>query len=557
MPQPPRSPWSWIPTLYLYQGIPYSIVMTTSGLIYKTMGISVAALAFWTSLLYLPWAIKPLWSPYVEVISTKRNWIIITQLILGVAFIITGMAMPLALFFPVTIALFAIIAISSASHDIAADGFYMHALDQHKQAFFVGIRSTFYRIAMLTAMGLIPLVAGLVQEKTGLDPVSIKVTTVPADQYIPESAPEIASFPLSGKPVVVLYPNTVRLPLYQKGLSEIDSAACYISLSAPPGEGEKIVLNLTFRSGSKDVKLAKNQPGRYEFTQSNWDQPVRVVFKVDHNLTKVASSVYKITAGDIGYSWTIALGALGVFLILLGIYHKFMLPYPAEVKSAETVNLKVYGEVFISFFKKPGIVPALLFFLLYRFGESQSIKIATPFLVDSRADGGIGLTSAQYGIAYGTIGMISLTIGGILGGLCAAKYGLKRLIWLMALSMNLPNLGLLYISITQPMPGDVTVYMAIILEQFGYGFGFTAYMLYMLYFVGDSKYKTAEYAIGTSLMAFGMMLPGMLSGYVQEWLGYQHFFVYVLLCTLPGMFIIPFLKIDPGFGKKKREESRE
>jgi PAT family beta-lactamase induction signal transducer AmpG len=242
---------------------------------------------------------------------------------------------------------------------------------------------------------------------------------------------------------------------------------------------------------------------------------------------------------------------------MLGIYHKFMLPFPAELKSADTVNLKVYGEVFISFFRKPGIVPALLFFLLYRFGESQSIKIATPFLVDSRADGGIGLTSAQYGIAYGTIGMISLTVGGILGGLCAAKYGLKRLIWLMALSMNLPNLGLLYIAITQPLPGEATVYMAIILEQFGYGFGFTAYMLYMLYFVGDSKYKTAEYALGTSLMALGMMLPGMISGYVQEWLGYPHFFVYVMLCTLPGMFIIPFLKIDPGFGKKKKEEKGE
>ena len=261
-----RSPWSWIPTLYLYQGIPYSIVMTTSGLIYKTMGISVAALAFWTSLLYLPWAIKPLWSPYVEVISTKRNWIVITQLILGVAFIITGIAMPLAVFFPVTIALFAVIAISSASHDIAADGFYMHALDQHKQAFFVGIRSTFYRIAMLTAMGLIPLVAGLVQEKTGLDPVSIKVNAVPADQYIPESAPEIVAVPRSGKPVIVLHPDTVSIPLYQKGMSEIDSAATYVSLSAPPEEGEKIVLNLAFRSGSKDVKLAKNQPGRYEFT---------------------------------------------------------------------------------------------------------------------------------------------------------------------------------------------------------------------------------------------------------------------------------------------------
>jgi PAT family beta-lactamase induction signal transducer AmpG len=551
--QTTRSPWSWIPTLYLYQGIPYSIVMTTSGLIYKTMGISVAALAFWTSLLYLPWAIKPLWSPYVEVVSTKRNWIIITQLLLGVAFIVVGSAMPWPFFFPLTLALFAIIAISSASHDIAADGFYMHALDQHKQAFFVGIRSTFYRIAMLTAMGLLPLIAGLIQEKTGLNPVTLQISAVPAGEYSPVTPPDSAFTGKSPEPKILVFPQEVKVPLFQKGISEIDSAMAYIALSAPPEPGEKIVLNLTHKSGSKDVRLAKNQTGRYEFTDANWNKPVRVTYTVDHNLNQATSSVYKITAGNIAFSWTVSLGILGLFLLLLGVYHKFILPYPKEIKTANSVSLRVYGEVFISFFRKPGILPALLFFLLYRFGESQSIKIATPFLVDSRTSGGIGLTAAQYGIAYGTIGMLSLTIGGILGGICAAKYGLKRLIWFMALSMNLPNMGLLYIAYAQPLPGEFSIYLAIVLEQFGYGFGFTAYMLYMLYFVGDSKYKTAEYAIGTSLMALGMMLPGMMSGYVEELLGYQHFFVYVLLCTLPGMIIIPFLNINPAFGIKKRE----
>jgi PAT family beta-lactamase induction signal transducer AmpG len=548
-----RNPWSWIPTLYLYQGIPYSIVMTTSGLIYKTMGISVAALAFWTSLLYLPWAIKPLWSPYVEVVSTKRNWIIITQLLLGVAFIIVGSAMPLPFFFPITVALFAVVAISSASHDIAADGFYMHALDQHKQAFFVGIRSTFYRIAMLTAMGLLPLIAGLIQEKTGLTPVSLRINAIPAGQYTPVTLPDTAFAGNVKESAILHYPQEVQVPLFQKGISETDTAVAYIALSTPPEPGDKIVLNLMHKSGSKDIRLAKNQTGRYEFTDANWNKPVRVVFMVDHNLNRATSSVYKITAGNIAFSWTVSLGILGLFLLLLGAYHKFMLPYPKEIKTADSVNLRVYGDVFISFFRKPGIIPALLFFLLYRFGEAQSIKIATPFLVDSRTSGGIGLTAAQYGIAYGTIGMLSLTVGGILGGILAAKYGLKRLIWLMALSMNLPNFGLLYIAYAQPLPGDISIYAAIILEQFGYGFGFTAYMLFMLCFVGDSKYKTAEYAIGTSLMALGMMLPGMMSGYVEELLGYQHFFVYVLLCTLPGMAIIPFLKIDPAFGRKTKE----
>ncbi|HJZ39036.1 MAG TPA: hypothetical protein VJ203_01580 [Bacteroidales bacterium] len=548
----PRNPWAWIPTLYLYQGIPYSIVMVTSGLIYKTMGISVAALAFWTSLLYLPWAIKPLWSPYVEVISTKRNWIIWTQLLLGIGFIMVGTAMPLTVFFPVTIALFAIIAVSSASHDIAADGFYMHALDQHKQAFFVGIRSTFYRIAMLTAMGMLPLIAGLIQEKTGLTPLSLNIFALPAAECT--VAPSDTTLTgVSGKTQILIYPREVKVPLYQKGISEIDSASVLVSLSAPPASGEKIVLNLTHKSGSKDVSLSKKQTGRYEFTDQNWNKPVRFTFKVDQNLGRKTSAVYRITAGNIAFSWTISLGILGIFLLLLGIYHKFMLPYPAEVKSAEKVNLRVYGEVFISFFRKPGIVPALIFLLLYRFGEAQLSKIATPFLVDSRTSGGIGLTSAQYGIIYGTLGILSLTIGGILGGITAAKYGLKRLIWLMALCMNLPNLGLLYIAWAQPLPGDIRIYLAIMMEQFGYGFGFTAYMLYLLSFVGNSKFKTAEYAIGTSLMALGMMLPGMLSGFVEELLGYQNFFVYVMVCTLPGMAVIPFLKIDPLFGVRKKE----
>jgi PAT family beta-lactamase induction signal transducer AmpG len=547
-----RSPWSWVPTLYLYQGIPYSIVMTTSGLIYKTMGISVASLAFWTSLLYLPWAIKPLWSPYVELVSTKRNWIVWTQLLLGLLFILAGTAMPLPFFFPLTIGLMAIIAISSASHDIAADGFYMHALDQHRQTFFVGIRSTFYRIAMLTAMGVIPLIAGVIQEKTGLVPVTVKVSAVRDGQYSPLNQPILLPSKRSQDPEIRVSSCEVKVPLYQQGAVENDTAVAYVALSSPPKPGEKIVLNVVYKSGSKDVRLAKKQNGRYEFTKENWNKPVGIAFVADHNLNQATSSVYKITAGNIAFSWTVSLGILGLFLILLAMYHKFSLPHPKEVKSADSINLRVYGAVFISFFRKPGIVPALLFFLLYRFGESQSIKIATPFLVDSRASGGIGLTSAQYGIAYGTIGMLALTVGGILGGICAAKYGLKRLIWFMVLSMNLPNLGLLYIAFVQPLPGDLSVFVAIIMEQFGYGFGFAAYMLYMLYFVGDSQYKTAEYAIATSLMALGMMLPGMLSGYVQEVLGYPHFFVYVMLCTLPGMAIIPFLKIDPGFGIKHK-----
>jgi PAT family beta-lactamase induction signal transducer AmpG len=548
-----RSPWSWIPTLYFFQGIPYSIVMITSGLIYKTMGISIASFAFWTSLLYLPWAIKPLWSPYIDVVSTKRNWVVWTQFLLGLTFIAAGIAMPFSFFYPITIAIFALIAVSSASHDIAADGFYMYALDQHKQAFFVGIRSTFYRFAMLTALGVIPVIAGLIQQNTGLKSEFFEARSVLPEEYQPFNPAQIDIQKSDGIPALLLFPKDLQVPVFQTGKSEIDSAVIYIALSAPPKEGETVIVNVARKSGSKDIDLSKKQTGRFEFTSENWDKPVAASIKVNHNLTTKTASQFLVTAGNIAFSWTISLGVLGIVLLMIAIYNRIMLPHPVENNNREKISWSVYKEVFVSFFSKPGTIPALIFFLLYRLGESQLVKVATPFLVDSRSSGGIGLTSAQYGIAYGTIGMACLTLGGITGGITAAKFGLKRLIWMMALCMNIPISVYIYLSYIQPMPGDISIYVSIALEQFGYGFGFTAYMLYMLHFVGESKYKTAEYAIGTSLMALGMMLPGMISGEMKELLGYQHFFVYVILCSIPGLIAIKFLRIDPAFGIKKNK----
>lgn len=548
-----RSPWAWVPTLYFFQGIPYSIVMITTGLIYKTMGISIASFAFWTSLLYLPWAIKPLWSPYIDVISTKRNWVVWTQFLLGAAFIAAGIMMPLPFFYPLTIGIFAIIAFSSASHDIAADGFYMYALDQHKQAFFVGIRSTFYRFAMLTALGLIPIIAGIIQKNTGLDPAKFTVTSVPAGDYVPFDPEKIVIGEAEGKPSLLLFPENLQVPLYGTGESKIDTAVIYVALSSPPEPGETVVVNMSRTSGSKDIDLAGGQTGRYEFTSGNWNKPASATIRVDRNLIESTTSEFVVTAGNIAFSWMASLGILGVFLLLLALYNRFLMPHPVENENKERMGWAVYKEVFVSFFTKPGVIPALIFFLFYRLGESQLVKVATPFLVDSRGAGGIGLTSAQYGLAYGTIGMICLTIGGILGGITAAKYGLKKLIWLMALSLNIPSALYIYLAYVQPMPSDIDVYICIAIEQLGYGFGFTAYMLYMLYYVGESKYKTAEYAIGTSLMALGMMLPGMISGWMKELIGYPNFFIYVIICSIPGLIAIMYLRIDPAFGIKKKE----
>jgi len=547
------SPWAWIPTLYFYQGIPYSIVMITSGLIYKTMGVSIASFAFWTSLLYLPWAIKPLWSPYIDVVSTKRRWTVMTQLLIGVAFIALGLVMPLKIFYPLSLAIFAVIAISSASHDIAADGFYMYALDQHKQAFFVGIRSTFYRFAMLAALGMIPVLAGTVQKNTGLEPVWFEVNTVNHNEFkLPDTS--LVIFPGGQEELsVLMWPDKVTIPVFRPGESEIDSTILFIALSAPPEEGETVVVNVSRQEGSKDIDLSGSVTGRFEFDAGNWNRPVKVPLKVNHNLRGEASTRFLITAGNISFSWVISLGVLGVVLLLLALYNNFILPHPAENRDAAAAvrGLDAFREVFVSFFTKPGVVPALLFFLLYRLGESQLAKIATPFLVDSRSAGGLGLTSAQYGIIYGTVGMICLTLGGILGGISAARFGLRKLIWLMAIMLNVPSAVYIYLAYAQPMPGDIAIYLCVGIEQLGYGFGFTAYMLYMLHYVANSRFKTAEYAIATSLMALGMMLPGMISGSMKEWLGYEHFFIYIIICSIPGMAVIKFLRIDPLFGIKK------
>ncbi len=408
-----KTPWLWVPTLYLFQGIPYSIVMTTSALFYQSMGINVASFTFWTSLLYLPWTIKPLWSPLVEAYSTKRHWVTMTQMLVAVLFLALGLSFQSTWFYPLSLLTLLFIALGSASHDIACDGFYMLALNTKEQSFFVGIRTVFYKIAMLAALGLIPII----------------VDTVNASE-----------------------------------------------------------------------------------NNTSW-------------------------------SWTVAFTALGAVMLLLWLFNKHTLPHPTDTTSNNAHSLSIYKEVIVSFFSKPGVLPAIGFLLLYRLGEAQLAKIATPFLIDDRANGGLGMSMTDYGIAYGTLGMIALTIGGVVGGWMASKYGLKRLIWPMVAFMNIPNLVYVALAIWQPASDSATIYAAIITEQLGYGFGFTAYMLFLLQYVGDSKYKTAEYALGTALMALGMMLPGMISGFIQEAIGYEWFFIYVVICCIPGTILAKYLHL--------------
>ena len=415
--------WFWVPSLYYTEGLPYAFVMIVSVVMYKKLNISNSEIALYTSWLYLPWVIKPLWSPLVDIIKTKRFWIIFMQLLIGAGLAGIALTIPTTNMFRYTLAFFWLIAFSSSTHDIAADGFYMMGLTSHDQAWFIGIRNTFYRFAILTGQGLLVIIAGNMEN------------------------------------------------LYN------------------------------------DVSLA----------------------------------------------WSIVFGISAIIFMIFAIYHKWILPHPPEDNNHEKLELndviKNFFKIFISFFKKPQIILAVSFILIYRFGEAQLVKIAPLFMLDTIEMGGLGLSTSEYGFIYGTLGMIMLTLGGITGGVLVAKNGLSYWIIWMALAMKLPDLVYVYMAYVQP-ENYYLISFFVATEQFGYGFGFTAYLLYMM-MLSEGENKTANYAICTGFMALGMMIPGMFSGFLQETLGYKYFFNWVMLATIPGFIIIKFLNINPNFGIKR------
>lgn len=427
------SPWKWIPTLYIAEGLPYFAVNTLTVLMYFNIGISKADMAFFTGWLYLPWVIKPFWSPFIDLFRSKRWWIIIMQYLMAFSLSAVAFLLPGSHFFISTLIVFWIIAFFSATHDVAADGYYILALDSHSQAAFVGVRSTFYRIASIAGQGGLVMLAGYLEMSTDNIPVA----------------------------------------------------------------------------------------------------------------------------------WAYVFALLSAFFLIIAIYHTFMLPFGAKDHPVEGVTRKTIAKdfinTFITFFKKPHIFAAILFMLLYRFPEALCIKLVPPFFVDSVGEGGLGLSTTQAGFINGTVGVIGLLIGGIAGGLAISRFGLKRLLWLMGASLSLPCVFYCFLAMWQP-EGMHIISTAVFLEQFGYGFGFTAYMMYLLYF-SRGENATSHYAFCTAFMAVGMMVPGMFAGWILEWLAdfyfisdvsssYVNFFWFVVVSSLVTFLAISLIKVDPRFGKK-------
>jgi PAT family beta-lactamase induction signal transducer AmpG len=604
-----RSPWLWIPSLYLAEGLPYVAVNIISVIMYKRMGISNSDIALYTSLLYLPWVIKPIWSPLVDMLKTKRWWIIITQLILALGFASIALTIPASVFFKITLAFFWLLAFGSATHDIAADGFYMLGLNTNEQARYVGIRSTFYRVATITGQGLLVILAGFLESSSGREPVSLfieaapeyqkNVLEMPGTMQLPENRGEMYFFighdslklnssPVDKESLAQLLDSTRASNLKygfvkpekqlvkKKGwwsekvsdpfgewinhnFGEEREAATALSgnvalvpvrLSGTPEPGKDIVLNTVLKKGDKSIALI--QGAHLAFNESNWDKTAWMVFQADPKLESYTSVSYEGLSGNIPMSWMVTFFVLAGLFFVFSFYHRFVLPKPVSDAPRGDIRpsdvLKEFGATFVSFFKKPQVGVALFFMLTFRFAEAQLLKLINPFLLDPIDKGGLGLTTGEVGFVYGTIGIIGLTLGGIIGGIVASLGGLKKWLWPMTLSMLLTAATFLYLSFTQT-DNLLVINICVFIEQFGYGFGFTAYMLYLIYF-SDGKYKTAHYAICTGFMALGMMLPGMFAGWLQEHLGYNHFFIWVLICSIVPLVAVSLLKIDPAFGKK-------
>ncbi len=627
-----RSPWAWIPTLYFAQGLPYVAVMTISVIMYKRLGISNTDIALYTGWLYLPWVIKPFWSPFVDIIKTKRWWTLSMQWLIAFALAGIAFAIPAPFFFQLTLAIFWLVGFTSATHDIAADGFYMLALTEHEQSLYVGIRSTFYRIATVAGQGLLVIVAGLIETNTGLEPLQLSVNADPTAEWSAAKMDAIysAEADLQGelqfittadrltastqtpdevavnigeaikklpfKEYVAIMRDSVKHSNERNGFVTAETPATTssatssangrsaftewvastfgedrqaytersnniatvgIRLNRKPAAGEKIVLNVTHRSGDQSIKLEQAALStRFVFNENNWDKTAWLFYEIDHKLQTQAQANFNGASGNIPMAWMVVFAVLSAFFFIVAAYHSRALPKPssdsngASATSASEIMHEFFA-TFKSFFKKKQVWVAIAFMLLYRLPEAQLVKLINPFLLDPIDKGGLGLTTGQVGVVYGTVGIIGLTIGGIIGGIVAAKGGLKRWLWPMAWSMSLTCLTFVYLSYAQA-PSLLTVNICVFIEQFGYGFGFTAYMLYLIYF-SEGRHKTAHYAICTGFMALGMMLPGMAAGWLQETIGYRHFFIWTMICCAATIGVCAFLKIDPSFGRKEQK----
>ena len=413
-----KNPALWVPTVYFAMGLPFVAIAQASALMYKNMGISDSQIALWTSLVMIPWTLKPLWSPVLEMFKTKKHFVVGTQIITGMTFVLVAFSLPLNDFFRYSIALLAVIAFSGATHDIATDGIYLSVLSSKLQAKYIGWQGAAYNIDKIVSGGAFVYLAGELEKTMGIK-----------------------------------------------------------------------------------------------------------------------------------YAWMIVMGTYGGVMIFLGLYHIKMLPgggKASEVKSMKE-GFETLKDVITTFFQKQNIIWYIFFIILYRFAEGFAIKIAPLFFKAEVGDGGLGMSTSEIGLVYGTFGAAAFVIGSILGGYFISAKGLKKALFKLALIFNIPFAVYTFLSFYQP-ESIYVISVAVVLEYFGYGFGFVGLMLFMMQQIAPGKYKMAHYAFATGIMNLGFMFPSSLSGYLSDLLGYKVFFLWVLVATIPALLVayfVPFTYPDP------------
>ncbi len=409
-------PAFWVPTLYTAEGLPFVVVNVVSVLMYKSLGISDAKIAFFTSLVTIPWALKPLWGPILEMFRTKKDFVLATQFLGGVSFGLLILTLQLPSYFQWTIIFFGIIALNSAIHDTAADGVYINVLNATDQAKYIGWQGAFYNVGKILSQGAFVLVAGILEKKIGVKP-----------------------------------------------------------------------------------------------------------------------------------AWTIVMGSFGAILIAMSIYHfKFL---PSGGKAQNVTNFKEASIKFLdvvkTFFQKKYIIWGITFLVLYRFAEGQAMKIVPLFMRATRDAGGLGLSTEDIGVLYGFFPPLAFILGSVLAGYFTANRGLRKSLLILCAFFNIPFAVYTYLAIFQPTSFFI-ISISVVFEYFGYGFGFIGLMLYMMQQIAPGKYKMAHYAFATSLMQLGFLVPSMISGFISDYLGYEHFFIWVMIATIPSFLIswlVPFREI--------------
>lgn len=581
-----EKPWKWVPTLYFTEGLIYSLVVFLSVLMYKRMGMSNTEIALYTSWLYLPWVLKPFWAPLVDALRTKRYWILILQVCIAVGLAGIGITIPFPEYFQFSIIFFWLLAFVGSTHEVAADGFYLLGLRESKQSLFIGIRSTFFRVALIIGQGIIIVLAGQLENTISVSSAEFKVVANPKKFF--EETIKVDSTKakeLSGMLRIIAKPSYVEISTRPKTKGQVGFYKNFAKsfnimngftkeylefpdtsnmndltgnigivkfvLSKKPSAGTEYLVNVDFLEGHDGIKVIEGKELR--FTDMNWNKPAFTIIQLDSTIAKQTITIFTARSAGIPFVWSIIFFALAGLFVILFFYHAKVLPEPIDDKNAGNKRLSSPGKEFFRsyarFFEKKKIILIILFLLFFNFGEAQLLKMSSIFMLDSRDLGGLGLTSSENALGSGIIAAIALMFGGILGGFYVYRKGLKSSLLPMFLAMSIPNLAYIYLAWFQPELIWIT-FGSIAVDSFGYGFGLTFYLMYLIN-ISQGEYRTSHYALAAGFMALGMMLPGMLSGIIQEVIGYKYFFIWVFISSIPGYFLARSIPLEYQFGKKK------